>query len=152
MQNVISKCISHGTYVVTARADDKINGMTAAWISQVSLRPLLLMVSIAPVRFTHGLIEKARRFALNVLPEDRQDLARHFGFKSGRNTNKFENLAYFEGENGAPILKDAMAYVECDVVSSFSAGDHTIFVGEVSTAKLVQENAEPLIFRWEDYF
>lgn len=152
MQNVISKCISHGTYVVTVRADDKINGMTAAWISQVSLRPLLLTVSIAPVRFTHGLIEKARRFALNVLPEDRQDLARHFGFKSGRNTNKFENLAYFEGENGAPILKDAMAYVECDVVSSFSAGDHTIFVGEVSTAKLVRENAEPLIFRWEDYF
>lgn len=152
MQQVVSKAISHGVYIVTVRSGDKINGMTAAWVSQVSMRPLLLMASIAPMRHTHGLIEKARYFAVNTLPDGRQDLAKHFGFKSGRKVDKFEGISFFDAPNGSPILNDALAYFECSLIDSFTAGDHTLFVGEVVSAKILKKDVQPLIFRWEDYF
>lgn len=152
MQQVVSKAISHGVYIVTVRSGDKINGMTAAWVSQVSMRPLLLMSSIAPMRHTHGLIEKARYFAVNTLPDGRQDLAKHFGFKSGRKVDKFEGISFFDAPNGSPVLNDALAYFECSLTDSFTAGDHTLFVGEVVSAKILKEDVQPLIFRWEDYF
>jgi flavin reductase (DIM6/NTAB) family NADH-FMN oxidoreductase RutF len=152
MQQVVSKAISHGVYIITARFRDNSNGMTAAWVSQVSMRPLLLMASIAPMRYTHGLIEKARYFAINTLPEGRQDLAKHFGFKSGRKVDKFEGISFFDAPNGSPVLNDALAYFECSLTDSFTAGDHTLFVGEVVSAKILKEDVRPLIFRWEDYF
>ncbi len=152
MQEVVSKSILHGVYIVTVRSENESNGMTAAWISQVSMRPLLLMVSIAPLRYTHGLVEKAGYFAINALPAGRQDLAKHFGFKSGRKVDKFEGLSFFDAPNGSPILNEAMAYVECSLKDSVTAGDHTLFIGEVVSGKILKDGVEPLAFRWADYF
>ena len=67
MQEVAFAALVHGVYVVTTRVGEKINGMTAAWVSQVSLKPLLVMVSIAPPRYTHTLIKESGIFAINVL-------------------------------------------------------------------------------------
>lgn len=152
MQDVVAKAISHGVYVITVRTKEKINGMTAAWVSQVSINPLMLMVSIAPARYTHNLIKESGYFAINALPEDQIDLARHFGFKSGRKVDKFEGHTYFDAPKGSPILDGALAFFECKLVETFKAGDHTLFVGEVVTAKLLRDDNKPLIFHWEDYF
>jgi flavin reductase (DIM6/NTAB) family NADH-FMN oxidoreductase RutF len=152
VQDIISKGVSHGVYIVTVRTKDKINGMTAAWVSQVSLRPLMLMVSIAPPRYTHGLIKESGYFAINTLDEGQKDLAKHFGFKSGRKTDKFQGVPYFDAPNGSPVIDQALAFFECKVVATFTAGDHTLFVGEVVAAKVLKDRKNPLIFRWEDYF
>jgi flavin reductase (DIM6/NTAB) family NADH-FMN oxidoreductase RutF len=152
MQDIVSKAISHGVYVITVRSKEKINGMTAAWVSQVSLQPLMLMVSIAPARYTHGLIKESGYFAINALSEDQKDLAKHFGFKSGRMTDKFKGLSYFDALNGSPVLDVALAFFECKVADAFKAGDHTLFVGEVITARLLKGDKKPLVFHWEDYF
>ena len=69
MQEAAFAALVHGVYVVTTRVGDKINGMTAAWVSQVSLKPLLVMVSIAPPRYTHTLIQESGVFAINVLAQ-----------------------------------------------------------------------------------
>jgi flavin reductase (DIM6/NTAB) family NADH-FMN oxidoreductase RutF len=152
MQKLVSRAIVHGVYIVTVRAEDKINGMTAAWVSQVSFSPLLLMVSIAPPRYTHGLVEKAGYFAINTLPAGREDLAKHFGFKSGRKVDKLEGLPFSDGPNGSPILEDAMAYAECKLTQSVTVGDHTLFIGEVVAGDIIKKGVEPLIFHWESYF
>jgi len=152
MQDIVTKTISHGVYVITVRTKEKINGMTAAWVSQVSLNPLMLMVSIAPARHTHNLIKESGYFAINTMSEDQKDLTRHFGFKSGRKVDKFEGLSYFDASNGSPVLKEALAFFECRLVDTFKAGDHTLFIGEVVTAKLLRDDKKPLIFHWEDYF
>ncbi len=152
MQQVVSKGISHGVYVVTVKTEDKVNGMTAAWVSQVSFKPLLLMVSIAPARFTHGLVKRSGYFAINALSDDQKDVAKHFGFKSGRKVDKLKDIPYFDAKNGSPVLSDAMAFVECKLVETFEAGDHTLFVGEAVDARLLNENKAPLPFHWEDYF
>jgi flavin reductase (DIM6/NTAB) family NADH-FMN oxidoreductase RutF len=152
MQEIISKAISHGVYVITVKTTERINGMTAAWVSQVSMNPLLIMVSIAPARFTHNLIKESGYFAINVLDEDTMNYGAVFGFKSGRKADKFQNIAYFEAPNGSPALNDALAYVECKVTDIFRAGDHDLFIGEVVSAKLMRGDKEPLIFHWDDYF
>ncbi len=152
MQDIIAKGISQGIYIITVRSKDKVNGMTAAWVSQVSFQPLLLMVSIAPARYTHGLIKESGYFAVNTLKKDQEHLAQLFGFKSGRKFNKFENIQYFDAPNGSPVLNEAMAFFECKLIDTFKAGDHNLFIGDVVEAKLLTIEEEPLIFRWEDYF
>ena len=94
MQDIIAKAITHGVYIVTARTKERINGMTAAWISQVSMNPVLLMVSIAPARFTYGLIKESGYFAVNVLTEGQEGLAQSYGFRSGRKHDKFHRESY----------------------------------------------------------
>jgi flavin reductase (DIM6/NTAB) family NADH-FMN oxidoreductase RutF len=152
MQNIVTKAITHGVYIVTTRTKGKVNGMTAAWISQVSMNPVLLMVSIAPARYTHGMIKESGYFAINVLSDGQEGLAQSFGFRSGRKHDKFQNIPYFDAPNGSPVLKDAMAFIECKLINDFSAGDHSLFIGHVVEAKLLQSDQEPLIFRWDDYF
>ncbi|CAD7779322.1 hypothetical protein BLFGPEAP_02223 [Candidatus Methanoperedenaceae archaeon GB50] len=55
MQELINKTIIHGVYIVTTKSGERKNGMTAAWVSQVSFKPPLIMAAIAPARYTYGL-------------------------------------------------------------------------------------------------
>lgn len=152
MTDIVSKGIFHGVYIITTRTKEKINGMTAAWVSQVSFQPLLLIASIAPERHTHDLIKESGYFAINTLAEGQEDLAKHFGLKSGRKVNKFKDISYFDASNGSPVLKEALAFFECKVIETFVAGDHTLFIGNVVEAKILNSEKKPLIFRWEEYF
>ena len=152
MQAVVFDALVHGVYVVTTRLGDVVNGMTAAWVSQVSLKPLLVMVSIAPSRYSHDLIKQSGIFAVNVLDRDQADLGKRFGFKSGRQVDKFAGLEWTTGATGAPILPQAYACLELKLKETFPAGDHTLFVGEVVAAKVLHPQAQPLVFKKSDFF
>jgi flavin reductase (DIM6/NTAB) family NADH-FMN oxidoreductase RutF len=152
MQEVAFKALVHGVYVVTTRLGEKINGMTAAWLAQVSLNPLLVMVSIAPSRYSHTLIKESGIFAINVLTGEQVELAKRFGYKSGRKIDKFAGLDYLAAGSGAPILPQAYAYLDLKLVHTYTAGDHTLFVGEVTEAKILHPQSQPLIFKKSDYF
>lgn len=152
MQEAAFAALVHGVYVVTTRVGDKINGMTAAWVSQVSLKPLLVMVSIAPPRYTHTLIKESGVFAINVLTRDQVELAKRFGYKSGRKVDKCAGLDWIAAASGVPVLPQAYAYLDLKLVHSFVAGDHTLFVGEVLEAKILHPESTPLIFKKSDFF
>jgi flavin reductase (DIM6/NTAB) family NADH-FMN oxidoreductase RutF len=152
MQEVAFKALVHGVYVVTTRLGEKVNGMTAAWLAQVSLNPLLVMVSIAPSRYSHTLIKESGIFAINVLTGEQVELAKRFGYKSGRKVDKFAGLDYLAAGSGAPVLPQAYAYLDLKLVHTYTAGDHTLFVGEVTEAKILHPQSQPLIFKKSDYF
>lgn len=152
MQAEAFAALVHGVYVVTTRAGEKTNGMTAAWVSQVSLKPLLVMVAIAPSRYTHALITESGTFCLNVLTSEQAELGKRFGFKSGRQVDKFAGLDCLTAGSGAPILPQAYAYLDLQLVHTFAAGDHTLFVGEVLAAKILHPQSHPLIFNKSDFF
>ena len=152
MQAVVFDALVHGVYVVTTLLADVVNGMTASWVSQVSLKPLLVMVSIAPSRYSHDLIKKSGVFAVNVLDRDQADLGKRFGFKSGRQVDKFAGLEWTTGTTGAPILPQAYACLELKLKETFPAGDHTLFVGEVVAAKVQHPETQPLVFKKSDFF
>ena len=152
MQNVAFTGLVHGVYVITTRLGDRINGMTASWVSQVSLSPLLLMVSIAPARYTHDLIKESGVFAVNVLTTEQVDLGKRFGLQSGRRVDKFAGLDYLTAATGSPILPQAYAFFDVQVVDTFPAGDHTLFVGKVMEGKILNPEMHPLVFSKKDFF
>jgi len=152
LMEAFNRGIVQGVYVVTVKAGEKLNSMTAAWVSKVSHNPPMVMVSISPTHYTHDLIKEAGYFALNTLAYGQEEVGRHFGFVSGRDVNKLEGMQYFEGESGAPILTEAMAYLECELFDTFIAGDHTLFVGKVIGGQVLHSSDIPLVFERADFF
>lgn len=139
-----------GLMVVTTHSGDRLNGMTAAWVSRASEQPFMVMAAIYKSNFSHDLIRESGIFAVNYLKEGRQDLAAHFGCQSGRDVDKFATISYFTDVTGAPILKDTLAYLDCRVVGELDSGDHTIFLAEVASGKMVGQGRN-LEFRRSDY-
>ena len=142
--------ITYGVYVVTSKADGRINGQAANTVFQISSEPATLAVSINKQNLTHGLIEKSRLFAVSVLPEETPiSLIGQFGFKSGRDVDKFEGVKYESTENGIPYLTadDSLAYIEAKVIQEVDANTHTIFIGEVTDAKVLREG-KPMTYAY----
>lgn len=134
------KRMTYGVYVIGAKVGEKINGMTAAWVAQVSSEPPMVMVAVGKTHYTRELIEKSGFFSINILASDQHELVRKCGFTSGRDTDKLagEELTY--KVTGAPILPNSAAYLDCKVVERYEIGDHVIFVGEVVAG---EDNSKP---------
>ncbi len=144
--------ITHGVYVISAKLGDKVNAMTAAWVSRASFEPPLVTVSIGKTRYSHDMIRDSGVFAVNVLGPDNVETGKHFGLKTGRKTDKFADVAYDTKATGCPILKDAIAWMDCKVVSFHDAGDHTLFIGEVVDGGVLKEEAKGIIYDKEGFF
>ena len=142
--------MARGVVVITTRLDKKLNGMSACWVSRSADQPFLVMASIWKKNFSHDLIKESGIFAINILRRDQVNVARHFGKQSGRDVEKFAQVAYRKAKTGSPILSDCLAYLDCWVVSATDSGDHTIYVGEVQEADFITRG-EPLLFQRSDY-
>jgi len=151
MSGDILDIITSPVTVVTARSGGKINGMTVAWIMQAAYNPALIVVSIAPERYTYSLIKESRAFGVNILANDQKAIGKHFGFSSGRNIDKFKGIKFHESKAHVPILDGIYAYIECKLVNIANAGDHDLFIGEV-VEKVTDDTKRPLIFKTSEYF
>ena len=119
-----------GVSIVTAQPAGRAPcGLTANSFCSVSLEPPLVLVCVEGVADTHNCIVAAGAFCVNVLDSEHEVLARRFADQDV--TEKFRALAYRTEQTGAPVLEDALAWVDCRVFASYPAGDHTIFVGLV---------------------
>lgn len=139
-----------GLYVVTSQKDGELAGCTAVWVSRVSFNPPLLAVTLAPTRHTYKVIEKSRRFCINVLGESSLDVARRFGFNTG-DSGKFEHVQYHVSESEMPVLDQAVAWFDCTVASILETGDHRVLIGEVQ-ASARQGNEKPAVYIAESFY
>jgi flavin reductase (DIM6/NTAB) family NADH-FMN oxidoreductase RutF/rubredoxin len=141
--------ISYGLYVITSRDGDKMNGQIANTLFQIASEPATIAVSINKENLTHQFIMKSRIFAASVLARDTPlSFIGQFGFKSGRDTNKFANVNYRIGKTGVPIITDnSLAYIEAEVVNQLDCGTHTIFVGRVIDGETLKD-AEPMTYAY----
>ena len=112
------------------------DGFTASWVTQGSFDPPLVVMAVKADGSSHGIIQKTKRFSLNVLRSDQKDLAAVFFKPQKALGGRFETAPFRFGELGLPILEDSIGGVECDVIGQVEKGDHTVFVGEVKTACL----------------
>ncbi|MEM2123607.1 MAG: flavin reductase family protein [Candidatus Bathyarchaeia archaeon] len=149
-QKVLEKVLN-GVAVVSSRKGDKINGLAVAWMTQVSYRPPLVAVSVGKARYTHEMIESSRVFAVSILHEGQIEIAKLFGLQSGRDMDKFAQVAFETKVSGSPVLKDCLAFLDCKVESSLQVGDHTIFIGSILDAG-IKRDEKPLIYNPEDYW
>jgi flavin reductase (DIM6/NTAB) family NADH-FMN oxidoreductase RutF len=133
-----------GVAVVAARtASGEPVGLTANAVASLSLDPPLVLVCVDCCSDTHDHIRTSQAFSVNVLQADGERLARRF---ADDGEQKFEGIAWAEGATGAPILQDALAWVDCQLTQIFEGGDHTIFVGQVIEGN-AREGAPLLFYR-----
>jgi len=144
-------CLETPVTIITAAHGGQSNGMTAAWVTQVSFSPTLLVVSIAPERFTHNLIVCAKAFAVNVLRQGQESIAKDLGTRSGQGGDKLAAYKLRSSSTGSPLLLDAGAFYDCRLVKETTAGDHTLFIGEVVDAGILQ-GGPFLPFKTKEYF
>lgn len=130
--------ISGGLYIITAKKGDVSSAMLASWVTQASFKPLGFSIAVAKDRAIESLMQVGDRFILNVLEEGNyQKLMKHFLKRFTPGADRFEGVRTQPAQNGAPILGDALAYMECEVVSRMDCGDHwavysTVYAGRVS--------------------
>jgi flavorubredoxin/flavin reductase (DIM6/NTAB) family NADH-FMN oxidoreductase RutF len=129
--------ISNGLYIVTAKKGDISGAMIASWVTQASLQPLGFTIAVAKDRALDNLLQVGDRFVLNVLEEGNyQDLKKHFLKRLNPGADRFAEVKTQTAKNGSPILTDALAYMECEVVNSMECSDHWILYCTVEDGKV----------------
>ncbi len=142
--------ISYGLYIISARADGKNNGQIVNTVFQVSAEPPLIAVSVNKENYTHEFIEKSGKFSITVLSEETpMSFIGKFGFKSGRDIDKFEGINYELSERDIPlVLENAVACFELDLINKVDVSTHTLFIGKVIDAKIVSSSSKPMTYSY----
>jgi len=132
-----------GVTVVTAYQHDEIHGMTANAVASLSLHPPLILAAVDKSAAMHATLTRSRCFALNILTQDQEHLSRRFAMRGIKEVN---DLTWIKAVSGAPILADALAWVDCRVTDILPGGDHDIFIGEILAGDC-RDGAPLLYFR-----
>jgi 3-hydroxy-9,10-secoandrosta-1,3,5(10)-triene-9,17-dione monooxygenase reductase component len=131
-----------GVAFVTAAPDGEPTGLIVNSLASVSLEPPLISFCASRGSLTWSRMRRAGRFAVNVLGQGHEDFAAR---ATPPGSDRFASLRWTPGHDGAPLLTDALASLECEIAAEHPAGDHVIVVGRVHDLR-VAPIADPLIF------
>ncbi|KPK24373.1 MAG: flavin reductase [Dehalococcoidia bacterium SG8_51_3] len=133
--------LSYGLYIVTSVKGNRVNGQIANTVFQITSEPPTIAVSINKNNLTWEFIKESGVFVVSVLCQDTPlSFIGNFGFKSGRDVDKLKNFNYRIGQTKAPVVMDnTVSYIEARVTKEMDVGTHTIFVGEVIDADIINE-------------
>lgn len=140
MNNNVFKNLSYGVYIVSCVIENKYTGCTVNSIMQIASSPALIALSVNKDNYTHICLEKSKKFAVSILSEKSNPLAiGTFGFRSGRNCDKFSIVDY-SLKNDIPVVKDACAYLICEVTDKIETPSHTVFLAKVLDGDFIDDN------------
>ena len=141
--------ICYGLYVISSKNGNKINGQIANTAFQITSDPPTVAISINKQNFTHEYIQDSKVFSVSMLSKEApMILIGNFGFKSGRDIDKFKDAKFRIGVTGSPILLDyTIGYLDCEVLSSTDVGTHTVFIGKVVDCETLSD-AEPMTYAY----
>jgi len=140
--------MSYGLYIITSIKDGQKNGYIGNTAFQVTATPPQIGISVNRDNYTHTFIEQSGLFGLSVLTQDaRKETIQTFGYKGGRDVDKFAGVQWKTTPSGLVLVtSDCSAVFECKVVTSLPVGTHTLFVGEVLSAEVLDPKAVPLTY------
>ena len=141
-RSVLGRFASGITIVTTLDQDGRDVGMTVSAFCSVSLHPPLIQACVDRAASMFDALQQAERFVVNVLASEQEALSRRFAAVDS--SHRFDGIGYSRAENGAVILDDALAHMECNVVARHPAGDHMLFIGEVERA--TARDGRPLLY------
>jgi len=134
--------LSGGLYIITAKKGDASSAMLASWVAQASIEPLGITVAVAKDRAIESFLHTGDRFILNVLEEGNyQHLMKHFLKRFAPGADRFAGIKVHPAANGSPILGDALAYLECEVVSRMECSDHWLVYSTVDLGRVSKPDA-----------
>jgi flavin reductase (DIM6/NTAB) family NADH-FMN oxidoreductase RutF len=133
-----------GVTIVTARDDNGADhGMTVSAFCSLSLDPPLVLVCIDHAASMHPLLASHSRIGINILESTQETYSRRF---AAEEDDRFDGIPFMRGENGAVLISDALAHMECTIVEHHEAGDHTVFVARIDRAEPVATDGRPLLY------
>ena len=141
--------LTYGLFVLTAKDGTKENGCIINTAMQVTTTPNRIIIVVNKQNYTHDMIMKTKEFNISCLNEAVTfDVFRHFGFQSGKDVDKMEGREYPHAENGIVYVPEmTSAYISGKVVSETDLGTHTMFLADVTDAKVLDE-AEPVSYSY----
>jgi len=141
--------ISYGLYVISSKKAEKFNGQIANTVFQIAAEPPTIAVSINKENLTHEFIQESKTFTASILAQETpMEFIGKFGFRSGRESEKFKDVSHKIGVTGAPIvMENTIGYLEAEVINSLDVGTHTLFVGKVVAAEITKDK-EPLTYAY----
>ena len=140
-----------GLYVIGSRHGERLNLMTANWVTQVSFDPKLVAVSVENEALTHALIHEGGAFAVNVVSREDRAIVRKFTkpVEIDVAASTLNGFGFHASRTGAPILDGAVAYIDCELRQEVGVGNHTLFVGEIVDSGFQQDETVEVL-RMED--
>ena len=134
-----------GVTIVTIRAGDKSHGLTVSAFASVSAEPPLIAVIIENRHKAHEMLQEEEAvFAVNILGEEQAELSNRFAWV--KDEDRFAMGKWTRAATGAPILEDALAWLDCRIAGRHPAGSHTVYIGEVQSSAVPVEEAPPLVY------
>lgn len=143
--------VTYGLYFVCSKDDsDNYNGHISNTVFQVTSKPAKFVVASHKDNLTTEYIRKSKVFSISVIKQDvTLEFLGPWGFKSGRTTDKFRNIAYRRGKTGAPVITEkCLAFIECEVEEAVDTGTHILFIGRVVSAGMLDSSAKPLTYAY----
>lgn len=141
--------LSYGLYVAASKAGTKMNGCIINTVTQITSNPLQVAMTVNKQNLTCDLIKQSGIVSVSILSEKAPfSLFQHFGFQSGRDTDKFVDVPFGMTKQELPYLKEnTTAYLDCKVVNSIDVGTHIMFIAEVVDAEVLS-NDKPMTYAY----
>jgi flavin reductase (DIM6/NTAB) family NADH-FMN oxidoreductase RutF len=134
--------IPNALALIGSASGEEWNGMTASWITQLSMDPVLIGVGVDNNAVTHRLISEGGSFTVNLWPADDTKVFVKFSKPAERDGDTLNGRPVRIATTGAPVFEEAIAWIDCEVRQSIDLGTHTLFVGEIVDAGLDSEEEE----------
>ena len=134
-----------GVTIVTIKSGEEVHGLTVSAFASVSPDPPLVLICIDHHHRAHELLQTpGASFAVNILGEDQAELSNRFAYVKGE--DRFAVGDWRVAETGAPVLADALAWLDCSIFAYADAGTHTVYIGEAQASSVPAPDQEPLIY------
>jgi len=142
LRSVMRYFASAVTVVTGALETGELFGLTVSAFTSVSLEPPLVLICIRNESSASGLFRKSMKYCVNILAENQQSIAETFSLAG--EGGRFQNLDYYFGKCGSPIIRNSIGYIDCKITEVIPAGDHTIFFGEAMD--VFSQEKKPLLY------
>lgn len=151
MNNKVLFKLNYGMYIVSSKAEEKFSGCIVNTVTQITAeeKPKLI-VAINKGNYTNSLVKESKKINISILSNkaDMLEIGK-FGFHSGRDSNKLEDIEYKIGNNGIPIItENVVGYMECDVINIIDSGTHDLFILEMQDGEFLDENLTPMTYEY----
>jgi flavin reductase (DIM6/NTAB) family NADH-FMN oxidoreductase RutF len=141
--NKVTWKIPNALALIGSRSGDERNGMTASWITQMSMAPVLIGVAVDNEAVTRRLIADGGSFTVNLWNADDTRVFVKFSKPANDDGATLNGRPVRAASTGAPVFEEAVAWMDCEVRHTLDLGTHTLFVGEVVDAGIADDEARP---------
>jgi len=142
--------LSYGMCILSSKRDGTFNGCIVNTVFQITPEPPMIAVSVNKQNLTHEYIAKSKVFVVSVLAEQTPlEFIGRFGFRAGRDIDKFQEVDYKLGIAGTPIVLDnTVGFIEAEVTNAIDVETHTLFIGRITACQTIDQGKVPMTYNY----